>query len=528
MEDHGAAHTTIVQRHSRGFDIRKVRVGAADGVMTLHQAVARVRGNPQRVIGMETVVLAVTSLHIDRHVVVAVGRRERAQRQGRRDVEADVARPVVGAVMGHGAVLVTHLQFEGARSHSVRCRRVRRVASVGEVGAYRLRDARDQTVRHRAQAVHAHIVLVDVRIVVVRHQERVEAGLAPVGVLHVDVVIDRVCITDGRQFPLRIDSVATRIENVAGDGAGIRHHDRRIAVDFVAELHRVQVDGVVIRQLRLDRVRSDIVRETGGGVIVERGDHHDARRNKLAVGKAHHHVVHKPAGAILRTGRCRGLFGLTELETEVGGVCPVREDKGGQVKHLMTPPTVGRHSCNLVCIPDGIHAVFELTARKRGIGRAFRVSVIEIAVTAHDELFPLAPVVVAVVIHTLGDLIEERGVIQLVHLANMVEIEVHMVDSEARRVQRNNPTGCHGVTCRIVHWRVETLWRRFIQLIIVRPVGVGDSDTGETPVTISLSAQRTGGHERVAGPIEIFLINGCGVHRLGEQQDRHHNSHQNE
>ncbi len=109
--------------------------------------------------------------------------------------------------MGDCAGLVTHLEGEATGNHLVIAGRVRSIGTVGEEDADGLRLAGNQTVRHRAQAIETHVVLMDVGIVVVSHQEGVETSLTAMYILHVDVVVDGIRIADGGQFPLGVDGM---------------------------------------------------------------------------------------------------------------------------------------------------------------------------------------------------------------------------------------------------------------------------------------------------------------------------------
>ena len=79
MENSGATETAEIQGLLDGGHVREVRIGAAHGVMALQQAVTSVGGDLNRIVGMETVSLAVTGGDANGHVVVAVRGRERAK-----------------------------------------------------------------------------------------------------------------------------------------------------------------------------------------------------------------------------------------------------------------------------------------------------------------------------------------------------------------------------------------------------------------------------------------------------------------
>ena len=54
--------------------------------------------------------------------------------------------------------------------------------------------------------------------------------------------------------------------------------------------------------------------------------------------------------------------------------------------------------------------------------------VVACVITGKVQQLPLPPVVVAVGIDSLGDLTRDVCIVQLVHLAYMVEIEIDMID----------------------------------------------------------------------------------------------------
>ncbi len=75
--EHGrTAESAIVERHLDSSQIREVGIRAAHGIVALQQAVAGVRRNPDGVVLVVTVHLAVTGGHVNRDIVVPVGRRE--------------------------------------------------------------------------------------------------------------------------------------------------------------------------------------------------------------------------------------------------------------------------------------------------------------------------------------------------------------------------------------------------------------------------------------------------------------------
>ena len=216
------------------------------------------------------------------------------------------------------------------------------IASVGEIDADLLRLAGNQTVRHGVQTVETHIVLVNIRVVVVSHQESVETVLAAVDILHVDVVVDGVGIADGGQLPLGIDGVDNVVAGVGVDGGadivgesvGVGNDNRRTTVDLIAEHDGVEVHRVVVGELALDGEGSElihkiVIRRIVAHVVIERGHHEDARRDKLAVGKAQANVVEEPARALLRTRSTWGRLVQTVLETEVCGSGGTRLHKDG-------------------------------------------------------------------------------------------------------------------------------------------------------------------------------------------------------
>ena len=387
--------------------------------------------------------------------------------------------------MGEGTGLAMHHNPERTGSHLVGQRRLARVASVREEDAHILRHAGDQTVRHGVQTVEPHVVVMDVGIVVVSHQECVETGLAAVGVLHVDVVVDGVGITDGGQRPLGIHGVAVGVERVVGERGGIGHDDCGTAVDLIAEHHGIQGDRVVVGQFGLDEIGTHIVRERAVGVVEERGLHHDARIDELTVGETHGDVIHEPTGASLGTGRSGGGLVHTELETDVCrvGDVSILQNKLRQVEHLVVPPCVVRHSRHVVGIPVGIGVMGEFTSRNGGCTCTGGITVIKRAVSGEAQLLPLSPVVLTILIHPVGQLVTDGRIVQHMHLAYMVKVEIDVVDIDVGRCQRNSSRNAVTRTAGGIDRGAETLGRRLVQLIVRCPVRVRDSNTGHTPVT---------------------------------------------
>ena len=113
------------------------------------------------------------------------------------------------------------------------------------------------------------------------------------GILHVDVVIDGILVTDGRKHPMgihRVDSIVTAVGvgrrvHIVTESVGIGHDDGRTAVDLVAEHDRVEIYSVIVGKFRTDGERSELVVEGSVGVIIKGRLHEDTRRNELAVGK---------------------------------------------------------------------------------------------------------------------------------------------------------------------------------------------------------------------------------------------------
>ena len=190
------------------------------------------------------------------------------------------------------------------------------------------------------------------------HEECVKTGVAPVGVLQKDVVVDCVTVADAGQHPLSLDSMAVSIQHIAGERIRVGNDDRRTTVDFVAELHQIFGDGVVVKQLCLDSVRPHIVCERAVVVIEERGNHGDFRADKLTVGKADCQVINIPSRTGFGSGSGRGGLVQTPLETEVGRIGSRHKNELGEVNHLMAPPCVViRNRRYGVRLPDGIHLV---------------------------------------------------------------------------------------------------------------------------------------------------------------------------
>ena len=118
MEHDRPAKTTEIQRLLDRLHIREIRVGTTHGVIPPQQTVAGIGGNPNSVVGVIAVKLPVTGVHIDRHVVVTVPRRKCSQRQGRRDIEANVTTPSKSGVVEQHIVLIPNLYRECTRKHS--------------------------------------------------------------------------------------------------------------------------------------------------------------------------------------------------------------------------------------------------------------------------------------------------------------------------------------------------------------------------------------------------------------------------
>ena len=197
--------------------------------------------------------------------------------------------------MEQRAVLVTNLYRKRARSHGRCTGRVDSIASVSEINYDVLRGIGDQAVRHRIEAIKSNIVLVNIGVVMVCHEECVEAGIASVGVLQIDMVVDGILITDAGQHPLCLDSVAAGIQHIAGESVSIRDNDRRTAVDFIAELDERGFNSVIVKKGGLDSVRTHIVGKGAVSVIEEGGDHSDFRANQLTIGEADENIVNIPS-----------------------------------------------------------------------------------------------------------------------------------------------------------------------------------------------------------------------------------------
>ena len=138
-----------------------------------------------------------------------------------------------------------------------------------------------------------------------RHQEGIELVVASVCILHVDVVVDSILITDGRQCPLCLNGMSVGIQDVAGEGAGIRKMHCVATVDFVPAKHQVLSNCVIIKESRFNRIRSQIVGERAVGVVIKRGLHSDSGTDKFAVGEADGQVVEIPTCTVLRSGSRR-------------------------------------------------------------------------------------------------------------------------------------------------------------------------------------------------------------------------------
>ena len=338
MEHGRTSKSTEIQGFLDGRHIREVRIRATHGIIALQQAIAGVGGDLNGIVGMETIRLTVTGGHINRHVVVAVARGKGTERERGRNVEADVARPVErGGLLGNHPCLVAHLNLERTGGHLVGSGGVGRIASVGEEDAHILRLIGNQTVRHGIQTVEPHIVVMDIGVVVVSHQESVETGLATVSIFHVDMIVDSISVTDGRQFPLgihRMDGVVTGIgvsrrSYIVGESVGIGNNDGRTAVNLIAEHHRTQVNRVVIRKFCFNRVRTKVVRKGVAGVIIERRLHQDTRRDELAVGETETEIVHEPTCASFCARSWWGCLVQTDLETKMSGSGSTRFHKDG-------------------------------------------------------------------------------------------------------------------------------------------------------------------------------------------------------
>ena len=196
----------------------------------------------------------------------------------------------------------------------------------------------------------------------------------------------------------------------------------------------------------------------------------------------------------------------------------------------MVPPRVVRLRVYVGRGPIGVGIVAERTA---GDGRCPHGIAIVVqratVVTGEVDLFPLSPVVVAVRIKSLGHLIIDGCRVQIVDLADMVEIEVNLVDGETGGRQRDGSRGGLRVTACRIHRRAVRIGRRFVKFVRRCPVRIGNTGTHHTPVSYRGAVLRGAGRvERDGVAIEILKVDGQRVHRLRQQEQRSHHCHQNE
>ena len=190
----------------------------------------------------------------------------------------------------------------------------------------------------------------------------------------------------------------------------------------------------------MDGVRSDIVVEVSTHVVIDGVGQGDCRRNQLAVGELHVHVVQIPALALLRvTGRW-GRLVHTELQTHIFRRAVKHE--GAQVELLMPPPGGGRVRVQRVRLPVAcaarIPARCKLARPQTRLGEIRRPRVhgavriqgtcrqIACASLIESQFHRVTPVRLAREVETAGLAEVNVCLIQLVHLADVVELKIEL------------------------------------------------------------------------------------------------------
>ena len=141
------------------------------------------------------------------------------------------------------------------------------------------------------------------------------------------------------------------------------------------------------------------------------------------------------------------------------------EDETRQVEILMMPPGVGRRCIIVATHPVGVTVGVDLTSCE-----STRTE-IEGAAAREHQLAPSTPVQVTVGVVTIRHRIVDGGVIQVVHLTDLVKLQIDVIDiGDGRIRQRNVRRGGTGVRGSDVHRRVERRGSGHMQCVVLMPV----------------------------------------------------------